>query len=76
MIPALEPLVAALQAFATVGSSVGFAAAVLAVIIRYRRGNETERHQLKWLIAVSAVAAIALPLANLLPASLFADFFL
>jgi hypothetical protein len=76
VIPALEPLVAALQAFATVGSSVGFAAAVLAVIIRFRRGNETERHQLKWLIAVSAVAAIAFPLANVLPASLFADVFL
>ena len=71
----LEPVLEALQAFAAVGSSVCFAAAMLAVVIRYRRGNEIERHQLKWLIAVSAVAAIALPLANLLPGSFYADFF-
>jgi hypothetical protein len=74
-IPALEPLTSALEGYATIASSLGFVAAMVAVVIRYRRGNEIERHQLKWLIAVSGVAAIALPLANLLPASLYADLF-
>ena len=32
-----------------------------------------ERHQLKWLIAVAVVAAIALPIAFLVPESLLAS---
>ena len=45
-IPELEPLVAALDAFASWTSIIGFGAAVLAVVLRYQRGNEIERHQL------------------------------
>ena len=73
--PELEPLVALLGGFATWASSICFVAAVASVVVRYRRGNEIERHQLKWLIAVSGVAAIALPAANLLPTSFVADLF-
>ena len=62
-IPALEPLLAALNAFASWTSIIGFAGAVMAVVVRYRRGGEVERHQLRWLIAVAGVAAVAFPVA-------------
>ena len=74
-IPALEPLTAFLEGYASWSSIIGFVGAMLSVVVRYRRGNEIERHQLKWLIAVSGVAAVALPLANVLPQSFYADFF-
>ena len=66
-VPALEPLVQLLDTLASLSSVIGFGAAVLAVILRVRRGDEVERHQLKWLIAVAIVAAIAFPLAFNLP---------
>ena len=66
-VPALFPLAALLDTLATV-TLIGFVLAVLAVVIRYRRGSEVERHQLKWLIAVALVAAIAFPFALLVPA--------
>ena len=75
-VPALEPVAAAFDAFAAWTSFIAFGAAALAVFLRYRRGNEIERHQLKWLIAVSAVVAIALPVSLVLPPSSYADLFL
>ena len=72
-IPALEPLLAALNAFANWTSIIGFTGAVLAVVIRYRGGGEVERHQLKWLIAVAGVAAVAFPVAFIAPFSLVAN---
>ena len=72
----LEPVAATLGGFATLASSICFVAALASVVVRYRRASEIERHQLKWLIAVSAVAAVALPAANVLPESSFADLFL
>src|SRR5262245_43890916 len=74
-IPALEPLTSFLEGYASWSSIIGFVGAMASVVVRYRRGNEVERHQLKWLIAVSGVAAVALPLANVLPESFYADFF-
>jgi hypothetical protein len=74
-IPALEPVTAVLEGYASWTSIIGFVGAMLSVVVRYRRGNEIERHQLKWLVAVSGVAAVALPLANVLPTSFYADFF-
>ena len=50
-----------LDAFSSWTSIIGFGAAVLAVVIRYRRGDEVERHQLKWLIAVAVVAGDRVP---------------
>lgn len=38
---------------------VPFLGAVASVIVRYRRGNLVERQQLKWLIAATAIAALA-----------------
>ena len=72
-IPALEPLLTALSDFANWTSVIGFTGAVLAVVVRYRRGGEVERHQLKWLIGVAAVAAVAFPVAFIAPISLVAD---
>ena len=37
------------------------------------RGGEVERHQLKWLIAVAGVAAVAFPVAFIAPFSLVAN---
>ena len=72
-IPDLEPLLAALNALTNWTSIVGFTGAVLAVAIRYRRGAEVERHQLKWLVAVAGVAAVAFPVAFIAPFSLLAN---
>lgn len=72
-VPALAPLAEVLDAFASWSSIVGFGAAVAAVIVRYGRSDEVERHQLKWLIAVAAVAAVAFPVAFIVPFSLAAD---
>ena len=71
--PALGAVVNVLDTFASWSSIVGYTAAVLAVVIRYRRGDEVQRHQLKWLIAVAAVAAIAFPIAFIVPESPVAD---
>jgi hypothetical protein len=54
-------------------SIIGFSAAALSIVIRYRRGDEVERHQLKWLIAVVTVAAVAFPVAFIAPASPVTD---
>jgi hypothetical protein len=66
-IPAIAPLVEAVDTIASLSSVIGFGAAVLAVVLRYRRGDDVQRHQLKWLIAVATAAAIAFPIAFNLP---------
>jgi len=68
-VPGLTPVAAVLGTFATLGAMIGFTAAVLAVAVRYRRGDEVERHQLKWLIAVALGGAIAFSIAFLVPDS-------
>ena len=72
-VPALALLVSALDTFSSWISIVGFGAAALAVVIRYRRGDDIERHQLKWLIAVAVVAGIAFPFAFIFEGTAFAD---
>ena len=69
----IPPVVTVLQDFANWTSIIGFGGAALAVVLRYRRGGSVERHQLKWLIAVAAVAAVAFPVAFLSPATFVAD---
>ena len=71
--PALAPLLEALDAFVAWSSIIGFGAAALAVVIRYRRGDDVQRHQLKWLIAVAVVAGIAFPFAFIFEDAAFAD---
>ena len=72
-VPGLEPLTAALDQYANWTSIAGFGGAVLAVAIRYRRGGPVERHQLKWLIGVASVAAVAFPVAFIVPSPAVAD---
>ena len=66
-VPGLEPLAAFLGGFASASSVVGFGAAAAALWIRYRRGDTTERQQLKWLVAVAALAAVFFPIAFIVP---------
>ena len=72
-VPALAPLAEALDTFSSWSSVIGFGAAAMAVVIRYRRGDDVERHQLKWLIAVAVVAAIAFPFAFIFDGTAVAD---
>ena len=73
---AIQGLVSVAEALESITSWLSiilFAAAVLAVVLRYRRGDEVQRHQLKWLIAVAAVAAVAFPVLFIVPGTLAAD---
>jgi hypothetical protein len=72
-VPGLEPVLAALDSYANVSAIIGFIAAVLAVVIRFRRGASVDRQQLKWLIAVAGVAAVAFPIAFVVPSPAIAD---
>ena len=55
-----------------IGAGIGLLAAFAALIVRYRRGNRTERLQLKWFLAVVALLPIAfLPLRDPLDSILF-----
>jgi hypothetical protein len=66
-IPELAPITAALGAFSSLTSIIGFGGAAAALWVRYRRGDLIERQQLKWLLAVAAVAAIFYPIAFIIP---------
>jgi hypothetical protein len=72
----VPPVVAALEATTNWMSIFLFGGAVLAVVVRYRRGGPVERQQLKWLIAVAAVAAVAFPLAFLVQEGMVSDLLL
>jgi hypothetical protein len=59
-IAGIEPLVELINSTPfQMGSPLVFVGAVTSVLLRYRRGSRMERQQLKWLIAVTALAAIA-----------------
>ena len=66
-VPELEPLSEILGGFASVTSVIGFSGAAAALWVRYRRGDLIERQQLKWLLAVAALAAIFFPVAFIVP---------
>ena len=66
-VPELARLSEILGGFASVTSVIGFAGAAAALWVRYRRGNPIERQQLKWLLAVAALAAIFFPIAFIVP---------
>jgi hypothetical protein len=71
-VPALFPVLEVLDAFANGSSVVGFAAAIAAVIVRYRRGDPIERQQLKW-PAASIALALVFPIAFIVPEGPVAD---
>jgi hypothetical protein len=76
-LPALAPLLEMAGVIATVTAAPVFLGAVAAVATRFRRGTPVERQQVKWLLSVAAVAAVALSLAfvaaAVAPGSPFAD---
>jgi hypothetical protein len=63
-VPALDPVLDLLDAFANASSVIGYVAAILAVVIRYRRGDPVVRQQLKW-PAASIGLALVFPVAFL-----------
>lgn len=72
-VPALAGVANLLDAFTKWAVIVAFAAAALAIVLRYRRDDDVERHQLKWLIAASIVGAIAFPTAIFVPWQIVSD---
>ncbi len=67
VVPSMEPLAAFLGGLASASSVIGFGAAAAALWVRYRRGDATERQQLKWLVAVAVLAAVFFPIAFIVP---------
>ena len=55
----LEPLLGVLGALSTLRVVPVLLGAAASVVVRYRRAGDVQRQQLKWLLAVAAVAAIA-----------------
>jgi len=64
MVPVLDFLDGLLAAL----SVVGFGGAAAAVVLRFKRGGRVERQQLKWFMAVAAIAAITFPISAIVPA--------
>ena len=62
----LSPVADVLQAFVLIATLVSFGGAVVAVGLRFRRGDAVQRQQVKWLAADVAIAAILLPLSLML----------
>lgn len=65
-IAGIEPLldVLSLPLFQLAGPAA-FVGGVASVVVRFRRGGEVERAQLKWLVAATALAVIAWPVIGL-----------
>jgi hypothetical protein len=63
---ALAPVFSAVETFILVATLVSFGAAVVAVWLRFRRGDPVQRQQVKWLAAVVGLAAAVIPLSLLL----------
>ncbi|HEX5014844.1 MAG TPA: hypothetical protein VFV72_11880 [Candidatus Limnocylindrales bacterium] len=66
-VPELTGLADVLDVFTQWVAAVAFGAAALAIVLRYRRDDDVERHQLKWLIGASLVAAVAFPISLFSP---------
>jgi MFS family permease len=63
LIPGLADLAFVVSVLALVTSVVGLGGAVVAIWTRFRRGNRVQRQQVKWLLAVAAVAILSFPFA-------------
>ena len=64
---ALDIVIGVLFALFVVATVVSFAAGVLAVGLRFRRGDPIQRQQVKWLVAVVGLGAIVLPVSLIVP---------
>ena len=71
----MEWIAGLLGGFASVTSIIGFAAPAAAIWVRFRRGDATQRQQLKWLLAVAALAAVFFPVAFIVPVKEIGDAF-
>ncbi|MFI5040886.1 MAG: hypothetical protein ACHQNA_03385 [Acidimicrobiales bacterium] len=72
LIPGLtdtDPIVSLLVVFSVGAIVFGIGGAGFAVSVRFRRGDPVQRQQLKWLLAVAGVAALAFPAALILGSS-------
>jgi hypothetical protein len=56
-----DPIIVATVAFALAATATAFGAGVVAVGLRFRRGDQVQRHQVKWLVVVAGLAALVLP---------------
>ena len=59
----------AIQVFFFVTTIVCFGAGALAVWLRFRRGDQVQRQQIKWLVAVVGLGAVLLPPSFIFPAN-------
>ena len=59
----LDAVVGALNVVSVLALIFGFGGAVVAIRVRFRRGDPVQRQQMKWLLAVAALAGIFFPLA-------------
>jgi hypothetical protein len=62
-VPALEPWLPTINSTSTLLALPVFVGAFAAVAVRFRRGTSVERQQIKWLLAVALVVAVAFPFA-------------
>jgi hypothetical protein len=79
LLPAIAALIPGIVDLGVLGAMAGVASLVAAIIgiggaaaaiwVRFRRADAVQRLQLKWLLAVAAVAAIAFPIALVLEAT-------
>ena len=60
-VPGLQTVDTFIDGLSSATSVFAFGSAAAALWIRYRRGNPVERQQLKWLLAVAALAAVVPP---------------
>ena len=57
----LAAILDTLQLFVFFATIVSFGGAMVAVWVRFRRGDPVQRHQVKWLVAAVSLGAIAFP---------------
>jgi hypothetical protein len=58
-VPALEPVLGVIGAFAVVAILVSAAGSIAALLVRFRHGTEVERRQIKWLLYAGAFPPLA-----------------
>ena len=66
----LDPILGVLEPFILVTILLGFGGAAMAVVTRFRHGDQIQRQQVKWLIAVVALGAVVWPVSFLIQGDL------
>ncbi len=60
-------LVGIIRAFFLLSTIVCFSAGIVAVSLRYRRGDRVQRQQIKWLAAIVGLGAVVVPISFIVP---------